>query len=197
MGKKKSGQEHMQKSLGQLVSKAAIAQLGPQIEEVVKYYVKHLGEQLSNEQASTLQTLFARVVTIERILMEKHGYTAEDLAEKVSTLEDEKEGALKVSGPAELNDIVRLEIKTKMTEQKEFQGSSRLKVTSTGTGQTLGEELENALLGMSQGEVKEIVFGKDGLMTAQLTVNRVSRLVNAPKVSEAPQGELNENPPQG
>lgn len=199
MGKKKTNKTnpHLQQSMGQMVSRAALSQMLPQIEQIARHYVNQLGNQLAVQQASTLETLFARVVVLESIVMEKLGYTTEDLTAKVAGIEDEKEGLELVEGPAELNDVVRTEISTRTKDQAEYQGSSRLKISQTGSGQTIGNELENALLGMKAGEEKEIKFGKDGEMTAKLKVDRVSRAPKAPAPEAAPQGESNENQAQG
>lgn len=191
MGKKKSAQ-HVQQSMGQLVSRAALTQMGPEIEQLVRAYVQNLGSQLAVQSASTLETLFARVVVLESIVIEKLGFTAEDLTNKVADIEDEKQGLLKVDA-VELNDVVRVEIRTKTKDQPDYQGSSRLKISQTGTGQTIGQELEGALLGMKTGETKEVQFGQDQGMTAELKLNRVSRRPATP----APQGEVSENQPQG
>lgn len=177
MGKKKTSQQHVQQSMGQMVSKAALSQMGPQIEQLVRAYVQQLGNQLAVQQASTLETLFARVVVLESIIMEKLGYTSEDLTAKVAAIEDEKEGLELASDEAKLGDVVRIEIKTKTKDQADYQGSSRLKIYQTGSGQTIGQELESAILGMKSGESKEVTFGKDGQMTASITVDRVSRSV--------------------
>lgn len=196
MGKKKTsgGQQHQQQSFGQMVSRAALAQMGPQIEQIVRAYVNQLGNQLAVQQASTLETLFARVVVLETIVMEKLGYSTEDLTKMVAAIEDEKEGLTLVEGAAELGDVVRLEIATKTKDQTEFQGSSRLKISQTGTGQTIGTELENAILGLKAGETKEVNFGKDGAMTAKITIDRVSR---GQKAEAASQGESNGDQAQG
>lgn len=183
MGKKK-GQQHVQQSMGQMVSKAALAQMGPAIERYVQNVVQRLGSQLAMQQASTLETMFSRIVVLESILIEKFGYTKEDLATKVSEIEDEKEGLKLVDGGIEKGDVVRLEVRTRAKDQAEFQGSSRLKLYKTGTGETLGEELESAILGMKNGEVKTVEFGKDQSMVAEFTINRVSRGEKAPEVTE-------------
>lgn len=176
MGKKKSSQQHLQQSVGSLVSKAALSQMGPQIESMVRHYVEQLGENLAVQQASTLETLFSRVVVLESIVIEKLGYTAEQLTTLVADLQDEKEG-LQAVETAELNDVVRIEVSTKTKDQTEFQGTSRMKVYKTGSGQTLGPELESCLIGMKTGETKEVSFGKDAQMTAKITLNKASRAI--------------------
>jgi hypothetical protein len=93
MGKKK-GQNHIQQSMGQMVSKAALAQMGPAIENYIQRVVQQLGQQLAMQSASTLETMFSRIVVLETILMEKYGLTKEDLASKVADLEDSKKVTL-------------------------------------------------------------------------------------------------------
>lgn len=192
MGKKRTAGQQTNQSMASLVQRAALVQMGPQIEQTVRAYVQQLGNQLAQQQASTLETIFARVVVLETIIMEKLGYTTDDLTEKVATIEDEKENLTK-SDTAEVGDVVRLEIRTKTNDQPVYQGSSRLKVYQTGTGQTLGQELENAVIGMKTKEKKEVKFGKDGLMTAEITIDRISR----PEKQTAPQGETNDNQAEG
>lgn len=193
MGKKKSS-GHVQQSMGQMVSRAALAQLGPEIEQLVRAYIQQLGNQLAVQQASTLETLFARVVVLESIIMEKLGYSTEDLTQKVAAIEDEKENLELVQGEAHVGDVVRLEIKTKTKDQNEFQGSSRLKIYQVGSGQTIGEELESAIVGMNSGETKQVIFGKEGAMVAEIKVDRVSRQIKSQDVTT---GEANADQIQG
>lgn len=191
MGKKKSVQ-HVQQSMGQMISKAALAQLGPSIERYVEAAVQDLGSQLATQQASTLQTLFSRMVVLEGIVIEKLGYSKDDLSRKVAELEDEKEGLLLRDGPVEANDVVRLQISTKTKDQDAYQGTSRLKVYDVGAGNTLGTELEPAIIGMALSEEKEVEFGKDKQMLAKIKIDRISYRKPAPK-QETPDAT---NPPQ-
>lgn len=173
MGNKKQQQQHMQQSMSNMVSRAALAQLGPHIEQMVVDYVNQLGSQLSMQTASTMESMFSRIVVLESIITEKLGYTKDDLASKVADIEDQNQGLKKTDSAVELNDVVRIEIKTKTKDQTEYQGVSRLRVSQTGSGQTLGKELEDAILGMTAGQTKETEFGQG--MVAQITVNRISR----------------------
>lgn len=194
MGKKKTngqGQARVQQSMSQMVSRAALAQLGPDIEQMVRFYVKQVGNQLAVQQASTLETIFARVVVLESIVMEKLGYTTEDLTRLVANTEDEKEGLTPIDGAAELNDVTRVEVQTRTADQAEFQGSSRLKIYKTGSGQTLGAEIEAQILGMKAGEVKEFPHGE---VVVQVKMDRVSRPA---KEEAAPEGEPNADQAQG
>lgn len=173
MGKKKSSQ-HADKSFGNMVSKAALTQMAPEIQQMVD----GLGSRLAAQIASTLENQHARLVVLEKLAMERFNLTKDDLSNKISDFEDEKEGLVTAS-QVELGDVVRLEIKTRTEDQAEFQGSSRLKVYNTGSGDTLGGELEAAVLGMTPGQAKETKFGQDGKLVAQIRVDRISRLVKA------------------
>lgn len=174
MGKKK---QHLQQSMGQMVSNAAMAKLGPHIQNYVDNRVRALGMQLATQQASTLETLFSRIVVLESIIMEKYSLTEDDLSNKVADLEDSKQGLTKVD-QVEKGDTARLEISTKSKDQEDFQGSSRLKLSNVGSGENLGQELEDALIGMKTGETKLIEFGEDKLMQAKVRMDRISRGVS-------------------
>lgn len=182
MGNKKSQKNsHPQQSFQQLVSEASsnasLNKMMPEVEKMVRAYVQQLGNNLAVQQASTLETLFARVVVLETIVMEKLGYSTEDLTKMVAKIEDEKENLEEVE-EAQNGDVVRLEVSTKTKDQDEFQGTSRLKIYQTGSGQTLGPEMESAIIGMKAGETKEVSFGQDQQLLAKITVNRCSRKVN-------------------
>lgn len=170
-----------------MVSKAALSQLGPQIEQMVRAMVQNLGSQLASHQASTLENLFSRTVVLERILMEKYGLTSDDLSAKVADIEDEKE-KLTAADAVETGDVVRLSIRTKTKDQTEYQGESRLKVYDTGSGNTLGVELEQGLLGAKVGEVRTTMFGKDKELQAEMTISRVAR---PPKVAKEETNDQN------
>lgn len=186
MGKKKS-QNHVQQSMGNMVSRAALAQLGPQIGEMIQAGIRQLGSQLATQQASTLETLFSRIRVLEEIAVTKLGYTKEALAEMVADIEDTAENLTKAE-TIENGDVVRLEVSTRAKDQTEFQGSSRLKISKTGSGETIGAELETALVGMKAGETKELEFGADKQMVAKFVINRVSRPIKV-EVSNADQSQ--------
>jgi uncharacterized coiled-coil protein SlyX len=175
MGKKK---QHLQQSMSQMVSNSALAKLGPHIEKYVNNQIRSLGMQLATQQASTLETLFSRVVVLESILMEKYGLTEDYLSNKVADLEDSKQGLSKVD-EVQKGDTVRIEVSTKSKDQEEFQGTSRLKVSNAGSGENLGQELEDALISMKTGETKLVEFGEDKLMQAKIKMDRISRGVSS------------------
>lgn len=186
MGKKKSmPQNHVQQSMGQMVSKAALAQMGPAIDQTIRQAIQQLGSQLATQSASTFEMLFSRILVLEEVLMDKFQLTAEDFANMISDNEDKREGLVKVESPIEKGDTVRLEVATRTKDQTEFQGQSKLKVQNTGSGQNMGPDLEAAIIGMSLGETKEVNFGKDGEMVAKLSINRISRAVGVSNESSS------------
>jgi len=180
---KRKKQIHPQNSFQDLVAQATLARLGGYIDQEIQ----GLGQALLQRQQQSLQNVLIRLISIEELAMEKYGLTKDDLAARAASIQDRMEGFTDVEA-VEVGDRVRLEIKTKTADQTEFQGSSRLLVDNAGTGNTLGKEIEGALVGMKTGETKEIKFGKDQSLTASLYVNRVSRQpkVEAPAAEAAP-----------
>ncbi len=191
MGNKKTtnGNTHQTQSFGQMVSKAALTQLLPNIEQMVS----NLGSRLATQQARTYELVFSRILVLEKIVMEKFKITEVDLANKFADVEDERSKLIKVEEITS-GDTVRLEIKTKPTTDLEYHGETRLKIQNIGTGANLGTELETATLGMKTGETKEVVFGQNGENVASIFINRVSRPLNPPKKVEiATKETLNED----
>lgn len=141
--------------------------------------INSVGQQLANQQKNLLENLYIRNRALEEIAMEKFDdVTKESLANRIAVIEDEVVGLEKVDEVKE-GDRVRMEISTKAKDQEEYQGTSKMMVDQTGTGRTLGKELEGALLGMKTGEEKELDFGKDKTMVAKLKIDRVSRDLKA------------------
>jgi uncharacterized protein (DUF39 family) len=181
MGNKKQ-QQRVQQSMGNMVSKAALTQLGPEIAQMINNGLQQVANQLAQEQLSTLATMFVRIRVLEEIVVEKLGYTQDQLAQKVSDIEDKSEN-LQTADVAQVDDVVRVEVKTKTKDQTEFQGSTRLKITELGSGASIGKELEAKLIGMKVGEVKETEFGQG--MVAELTIDRISRKVATTGAADA------------
>lgn len=198
MGKKKNSQQHLQQSMGSLVSKAAIAQLGPSIEDFTRKLVQELGSQLAIQTSNTMESLFSRVVVLENMLIDKLGITRDDLVNKVCDLEDAKQGYVHSDGPAERGSRARLEVSTKTSDQSNFGNTSRILINELGTGNTIGEALETAIIGMKAGETKEVPFGQNNEAIAKMMLSRVSLKIrkDEPK-SEEPQETQDENQTQG
>lgn len=177
MGKKKSSgsQSHATQSFGQMVSKAALAQMGPEIEDLVRHYVNQLGSSVARQSADTIEHLHSRVVCLEAMIIDKGVATKDELGEKIASMEDSKQGNEKVTDAAKLGDTVRVTLETRTKDQDEYQGKSMIRVDNVGSGNTYGPELEGGMLGMVAPEVKEFSFGKDGQLMARVTLNRVSR----------------------
>lgn len=186
MGKKRNasnGGQHASASFGQMVSKAALAQMQPQIQQMVN----QLGQRIAMQSARTLEMQFSRIVVLEKILMEKYGYTDTELASKFSDVEDTREGRVATTNGVTEKDLVRLSIQTKLKVDKDFQGISKMKLYNTGKGDTLGTELEASVLGMKAGETKELEFGQNNELIAKIYIDRVS----------APIEVKNEDPAKG
>lgn len=182
MGKKKQQVQHITQSMGQMVSKAALVQL----QEPISMMVNNLGQRLALKQAENTQTMFTRIVAIEKVLIDKGVLTQEDLQLKVADIEDSREGLINVDDALATGDTARIQVRTKEIADETFEsGVTRLKVGQTGTGNTLGTEVELGIVGMKVGETKVITFA-DGKLNAEIKIDRISRPVPPPKPLDAP-----------
>lgn len=174
MGKKKTvktnKQVHQTQSFGSMVSRAALCQLGPEISRMIN----DMGDQISAKQISTLEMLYTRIVVLEKVLIDKLGITQDELTLRVSDVEDERDGLAK-AGDVVIGDTTRVEIQTKTKDQEKYQGTTRMKIQNTGSGNTLGKEIEEQIIGMKTGEVKVVEFGQNKELLAQITLNKSSR----------------------
>lgn len=187
-------QIHPTRSFDQMVADATMTRFSGFIEAEIE----RVGQDLLARQQAAMGNLLTRLVATEEVLSEKLGVSKTDLANRVAAIQDRFEGFVEVTGGVELGDRVRLEIKTRTADQTEYQGSSRLQLEDAGTGRTLGKELEEALIGMSTGETKEVKFGKDGELTASIQIDRISREPKAASpVETAPQEASNVAPTAG
>ena len=183
MGKRKNQEnqpQHATQSFQQLVASATLAKFSGYIDQ----QIQGLSRALLQRQAQAQEKLMVRIMSLEEIVMELNpAITKETLADRVATIQDRHEDfeAVSAEGVVELGDRIRLELSTRTADQTAFQGASRLQIDGAGTGQTVGAELESAMLGMKAGETKEVKFGKDESLLASITVNRVSR---KPKVTQ-------------
>lgn len=130
---------------------------------------------LLTRQQQASQNALIRQVALEEIVMEKLNVSRDELATRVAQVQDRAEGFMEAGDAVVSGDRVRIEIKTKTKDQTDFQGSTRLLVSNVGSGATLGNEIENGILGMVPGEVRDITFGKEGALLARVSLNRVSR----------------------
>lgn len=189
MGRRKNNdpgrvrQLHPTRSFEQLVAEATQVKLGAFIEG----QIAELGQNLLARQQQSLTSVMQRIIAIEEILLETvAGLTKDKLADRVATIQDRSEGFATVEdGLVAIGDRVRLEIKTKTADQAEFQGSSRFQLDNTGSGATLGAELETAVVGMKVGETKEISFGENKSLVASLNVHKVSRQIPTETAEES------------
>ena len=174
-------QQHAQKSFMELVENASLTKVKPYIDQ----RVQQLGFQLQQEQNLSLSALARRIVVLEELVGEKLGISLDELTSRVYDLEDKDSGYEKTEEVKE-GSLVRLSIATKATESEDdFAGESTLVVTGVAAEPyTLPKELETALVGLATGESTEAAFGKDGKMTAKMTVLRVSEKIQEEKADE-------------
>lgn len=191
MGKKK--QQHAAQSFGNMVNKAAVAQLLPQINQIINGNMQQLAQRLVIQQVNTFNMLTLRIVALEKLLIEKTLLTQDDLIAKVTDLEDEQEG-LTVVEDLQAGDTARIGVRVKQPNETDFsKNNSKLKVSNVGTGNTLGKEIEDKILGMKLGEVRQVEASKEGAVV-EITLNRSSRPAKqeAPAAAAAPQEATND-----
>lgn len=188
MGKKrkspKSGRAQQQQSFQQTITDQTLKKFKPYIDQQLQGAARAIAMQ----QSQLLDSAFTRIRILEELLIEKHEDVSKIfLANRVAELEDQKNG-LVVADEVVIGDRVRLEIRAKELDG-EYKESTKLLVDNAGTGQTLGAALEDALVGMKTDEIKEITYGAGQKMTAELTINRVSRAPVAVKAEETVSAE--------
>lgn len=129
----------------------------------------------------SLEMAFLRVEALESIVIEKLGYTEEDLNSKVVDLQNKIEG-LESANDSEVKegDTIRYELSTKKIADVDFSESSRQKLDKVAVEPfALSEEIEKPLIGMKVEESKEIEFGKDkdgkNTMIAKIKLNHIAR----------------------
>lgn len=189
MGRKKAqSQPRATQSFGNMVSKAALAQLMQPIENVVRHYVQNLGTRLAMQQARTMADVYTRIVALEQLLIEKGLTSEDDLMNRVLSVEDKSEG-LTLADTVEAGDTVRLEARAKVQGQDTYgQDKTRLKVVNMGKGDNLGEAVEKALLGAKVGEVREVESDDKG-SKVEITINRIGRPAKQETKAEASNGD--------
>lgn len=176
MGKKKAqgGSKHQSQSFEQLVGAANRNALKPFIIETAVELVNDLGNQLAQRLFGQLGNIQTRIMALEKVLQQKFGLSEADIQNIVMDVEDEATGHTKVDRPAQAGDLLRVSAATKAKDQTEYNPSVRKEVNSLGAAKpTLTKVVDEALVGMSSGETKEVTIG-DGAMTVRVTVDRVS-----------------------
>ena len=181
MGKKKGSSKSNGKGFDRNLSLVEAA--NQVVKPFVEQKVAQLGMQLHQEQTQTLRAIYTRLTTLEGLIQDKFDIDDEALAELVADTEDRGQNLFKQDGEAKEGDTLRITVSTKMDDQEEFQGESKLLVDSLGIAPfTIGPELEPQLIGLKMGQVVELKFGEDNKMVAQVTINRISR---RPEVKES------------
>lgn len=170
MGKKKSsGNSHANNSFEQLVAKAVNARLERYIHELFT----HFGNDLSQRVFRQLANIQTRIMAIEDIIVEKLNITEAEIQQRVASIEDDATGYKSVSRPAEAGDLLRVSIETKAKGTEEFTAPVKRQITKLlNQPYSLTETIEQALVGVSAGETKEVTLEGDFLV--RVTVDRVS-----------------------
>lgn len=147
------------------------------IKPFVAEQINFLGSQLAGQQRDMLEMLYIRLTALEELVMEKLDLPAEDLSNKVVDLQDKLASLESVDDEVRLGDRVRITVSTKTVDQVEFAGSSKMMIDNAGSGQTIGAELESALIGLKAGTTVELKFGSNKELDAKIEVNKISRTV--------------------
>jgi len=166
MGKKKT-EPKKRASFEELVSNTSLEKMQPYI----KQEVINLGQMLVQNLSSQIEGVYTRLMTIEDIICKEFNMTEDQLAAKVAETEDAASGMVSKEIVAQ-GDRVRIELGTRTTEEAEVQKLSRMRVEQVGSGKTLGNEIENALIGLKVGDFKEVAVNDN--LVCKVVVNRIS-----------------------
>ncbi len=184
---KKRQQKHATQSFGNMVSKSALMQLAPQIEQMIMMQTEHGYNQISAKISPAIEVLYRRVLELEKIIIEGGMVTRDDLAARLADSEDLSKGLAKSNFAVKDGDTVRLTLSIKQAGTDTYKPESRMLVDNIGSGKSLGQEVEAQVLGMNSGDTKEFDIGaENNRSTIKVVVNRVSSLV---KTKEEPKDE--------
>lgn len=181
---KKSGGPKATNSFAALVGNAQTNALKPYIEQLVQMASYQAIQSLSRPVLNHVQAVQQTQLAMLRLLKAGEAITDESMMCTAMDIEDE---ALEVSATEEAakeGDLVRIDFKSKLENQDEFNPSERVQINSlasknaSGTVQTNIVELEEALVGKAAGDVVEINIPGEGeapLATIMnMTILRVS-----------------------
>lgn len=170
------------RSFEQMTAEANRKALEPYIAQLIGHYFQVIKNSLTQE----LDGLYLRLTALEKIAMDKFDMSADDLSDMIADIEDELSGLDKVEdGECVNGDVVRIEISTKLKkdEKEDYKGSTKYVLENLANPPfAIAKEVEDSILGMKVGDVKETAFGKgDAEVVAKIAIDRISR---APKVEE-------------
>ena len=191
-GKSMNKSPKANQSFADLVGKTNRDALKPEIAKQVAEQMRDLGNQLNANMMQVMSSMQVRITGIERILMEKHNLSEEDIREGVAIIEDEAMGLEKlaeVTGVVQVGDTLRAELSVRNPKvEEEWPKPYRQEFPKIGESphQTT-KEFETELMGMKVGETKEIVFDEKTLV--RITAERISRPIPKPKVASEPSQE--------
>ena len=158
MGKKR---ETPNQPMTNLLQKAAVAQMGPQIGEEIQNQVRLV----KAETMLILDGISTRLAALETLLVEKVGIKGEEVVARIADIEDVREG-YRTAESVQAGDRVRLQI------QAGDEPSFKRKIDSFGSGLGLAQGLEDLIIGMKSGESRSLTFQDTPV---NVTVDRVSR----------------------
>lgn len=201
-GKRRGGGKgaYQPQSFQQMVSKTQTEHLKP--------YILALFQQYSQQTQQQLMGLFAipntRLTVLEGIAMKRFGLAKVDLKNLYADEEDKAWGYKESGAPAKKGDMLRVTVAGKPDKEKEFGEASVLKVRNLGNEPyQLQKELEEGLYGAKAGETRTIPIttvtkakNKKGELEDvdftydfKITVDRISVLIDPPKVVAPPKGK--------
>jgi hypothetical protein len=142
---------------------------------------------ISQQYGQELGGVVTRLAAIESILMDKLGLDEADLLEEVAKIEDKALGFEVTTDSVKEGDLVRLSVVGKPEDQEEYTNEPALvKVHNVGVSPfQLPKELEEGILGHSEGEELELKYADD-TMVAKIVIERISRKID--EKSESTEG---------
>ena len=161
------------RSYEQLIAEENRKALEPFIQGTIQNYFGVMKQSLEKN----LDSMYLRIMALEKIAMKEFGLTQGDLSNKVSDLEDELSGVESVTDAVKKGDLVRLNISTKKLTDKEFSKASDHMMIDVGNPPfAIAKEVEESVIGMKVGETKSTSFGeKEKKVVTKLTIDRISR----------------------
>lgn len=172
-----------QKMVEQGAAKLASDLLKNQVTSLVGMETRKISQQYGQE----LGGVVTRLAAIESILMDKLGLDEADLLEEVAKIEDKALGFEVTTDSVKEGDLVRLSVVGKPEDQEEYTNEPALvKVHNVGVSPfQLPKELEEGILGHSEGEELELKYADD-TMVAKIVIERISRKID--EKSESTEG---------
>lgn len=184
--KKKAPQQATRatKSFDQMVADASLERLKPYINDKVEERCLVMMQQFAVPFLDQLNELRLNFLALKKVLSATGVLSEDGFAEALMDEEDRATGQVRVTTPAETNDMVRFTAEFKLEDGKFGPKSSirvynLLKKDRNGNVQTQ-QDLEEALCGMVEGSSKEVTLKTrdEKEEVYRLSVQRVSRVLS-------------------